>query len=554
MKQRFAFVLLLLAGVMAVSCLKDDQFNYSEAKPVEVVGKQTAMRNFSVALSKVVCTNESAREFLKAEALKRVDNDYDIFYPFVKNQPISDGCTLRDLLVNELGGEAMMEKIEKMMPTLTVYVSDVTWLDPDGFCAEKWDTSLPQAAVSYEGGDGICHELYSNGYYLGKIEPGTIPGGPVLIVKENERIVASVPTKTGDVTYSFVSDVFDGSKKEIVTKNNRHTGKYTLSWIAGQEPEDNSDIMSADVLNALNPEIIKAYNYFKDDSYALQNDYIYYGMTPESPVGRLRNDVRSKIVRFKISPRAFEALFDDKTPGEKECNFVNSFETDDNGKGYKMQPSIATIYSKLWTEGALEIHVNTMIADKNSQPGTYADFYYNVKAKDLFTLKEKSIKKEQWGAAAFKWYITWKYTIVSRDEKTLVSKWYYPEYTPDLPVWDLVGNSSYFIIASEKDAGTTTTKTYTAVTKKASATTTKLGIEGNAKDLSIKGEFGWTNSDETAVTSTTTLSWTEGSDDMASLTINYRDKYIESQVSPTEYKVKSYETERFTVTILPYTY
>lgn len=85
MKQRFAFVLLLLAGVMAVSCLKDDQFNYSEAKPVEVVGKQTAMRNFSVALSKVVCTNESAREFLKDEALKRVDNDYDVFYPFIKN-------------------------------------------------------------------------------------------------------------------------------------------------------------------------------------------------------------------------------------------------------------------------------------------------------------------------------------------------------------------------------------------------------------------------------------------------------------------------------------
>lgn len=554
MKQRFAFVLLLLAGVMAVSCLKDDQFNYSEAKPVEVVGKQTAMRNFSVALSKVVCTNESAREFLKAEALKRVDNDYDIFYPFVKNQPVSDGCTLRDLLVNELGGEAVMEKIEKMMPTLTVYVSDVTWLDPDGFCAEKWDTSLPQAAVSYEGGDGICHELYSNGYYLGKIELGTIPGGPVLIVKENERIVASVPTKAGDVTYSFVSDVFDGSKKEIVTKNNRHTGKYTLSWIAGQEPEDNSDIMSADVLNALNPEIIKAYNYFKDDSYALQNDYIYYGMTPESPVGRLRNDVRSKLVRFKISPKSFNSLFDDTTPGEDDRNFVDSFETDDNGKGYSAQPSVSKIYSKLWTEGALEIHISTVVSDKNSQTGTYEDFYYDVRAKDLFTLKEKSIKKEQWGAAAFKWYITWKYTIIGRNADTLVSKWYYPENTPDLPIWDLVGNSSYYLIVSEHDAGTTTTKTYTTVTKKALSTTTKLGVEGAIEDLSIKGEFGWTASDEQAITNTTTLSWTDKSDEMLRVPINYRDMYIESQVSSTEYNVKSYKSDRFTFTILPYIY
>lgn len=550
----FSFaVMVFLTSAGLLSCSKIEPYEVRKAEMAKVVNRQTASRNFSIALSKAVCSHSEVREFLKNEALKCFDNDYDVFYPLVKNLPVAELGTFREIIITELGSEQSMREIEQWLPTLTIYVSDVTWFDSDGFCAKNWDTSDQRAAVTYKHDDGLCHELFSNGYYLGNIEPGTIPGGPVLIVKCNERLTATSVTKSGDTEYSFISDVFDASKNTIYTKaNNRYTGKYTTSWIQGQDPQDNSDIISADYLNRLNPDIIGAYNLLGNESYALQNDYIYYGMTPDSPKGVLRNDVRSKIVRFKIAPRSFNALFDDTERGD--CNFVDSFETDDNGKGYAAEPSVETIYSRLWTEGALEINVRIYKGSDSGKAALVTNFYYDVKAKDLFTIKSNSILKEQWGSTPFKWYITWKYTITSRNENTLVDKWYYPENTPDLPTWDLLDNSAYYIIVSEHDSGATTTKTYNTITKKANSYTTKLGVEGTIKGVAIKTEFGWTASDETTTNEEVKVSWTNGDDEMADCLISYGDKYIDRPASVSAYHVKSYETDRFTFTILPYRY
>lgn len=552
--------MLIALSSLFLSCTKYDEAHFPEAhEPLNCANEFEAMKNFSIALSKAACNHIEVRKLLKSEALKMFDNDYDVLYQNVKDMTLSDLGTFREVLCSYMSSPSVMESIERMVPDLTIYVTDVTWLDPDGFCAESWDTDDNKLAVTYKDAGGLCNRLFSNGFDLGQIESGTIPGGAVLIVKKNERISAQIETKSGNVTYTFVDDVFDGEHKSE-TKSNRYNGDHSVTWIAGQSPEDNSDIMTAAALDGYNPDIIAAYDMFKDHSYALQNDYIYYGQTTTSATGMLRSDVKSKIVRFKVSPNSFNALFDD--PNDTDMKFVDSFETDDNGKGYGAEPSVSTIYSKLWTDGALEIRVRVAALNSDGTTGICQESFYDVKASDLYTIKDNSIQKDQWGTTLFKWYITWKYTIIGRDENTLVEKWYYPSESSYLPTWNLFENSAYSIIVSEEDTGTETTTTASLTTKKATQTTSKISSEisgnvsGSGAGLSAvyKNELGWSNTDEKTNTETISLSWVNGNDPMTTQIISYRDKYINEQVSPTTYSVYSYESSRFTFTILPCRY
>lgn len=444
--------------------------------------------------------------------------------------------------------------IENMIPSLTIYIPDITWLDPNGFNAESWNTKDARAAVTYCPLNGICKKLYSNGYYLGEIEEGTIPGGTVLIVKLDERVSVLPNTKSDGFLFQFKDEVFNGNI--IKTKSNRHNGPITVGWLDGEEPENSSSYMSSASLNNYNAELIQAFNYCSTNPIALQNDYLYYGMNSTSSTGKLRHDVRAKIVRFKISPRSFEALFDDVN--DSDTNFVDDYETDDNGKGPRYEPSLPYIYSLLWSEGALEIHMKILTNPINGTDNNiivYDEYYYDVRARDLFTLNNDSIYREQWGTTIFKWYITWRYSIwQGRNTTTLSERWYYPEYSPDLPTWDLLNNSAYYIVVSEDDSGSTITNTISYITKKSKQSNGKLTISNDPIKDVIKNEFGWSTSDEVTNSGNTTMSWIEGSDIMFTRHISYTDKYIESYLGGGNYSLKSYSSDRFSFSILPYIY
>lgn len=536
------------------SCSKTDMVGIDLAVIDNTIDQQTALRNFSIALSKVVYQNQPVRELIKKEALGKFDNDYDVLYPLIKDRIIADGKTVHTLLAEALGDEVQLNNIEAIIPTLTIFVTNVTWFDPEGFCAEKWNTEDERVSVTYKQTNGNCSELFANGYDLGTIEAGVIPGGPVLIVKTNERVVVNPSTKGGtDVDFTFIDDVFDGSKKAIETKDIRYTGEYSVSWISGQPAEDHSDIISASALNSLNPDIITAYNLFNGNPYACQNDYVYYGMTSNAVSSPLRNDVRNKLVRFKISPNSFNSIFNDPTDGDMD--FEDVYDTDDNGFGPGVEPSVEEIYSRLWADGALEINVKVYAANETGNGYLAGNFFYDVKASDLFTLKNYSIKKEQWWSTIFKWYITWKYTITARDASTLTEKWYYPTNTPDLPIWDLKKNSSYYIVVTEHDSGSTITTSETVTTRRANSVTSKVGVEYHVNEyVTMKNEMGWTTTDEETNSTTVTVSKTYNDDSLISQTVSYADNYITGAASSSSYYVHSYGSDRFTFTILPCRY
>ena len=94
-------ILITIPCVLALmlSCTKEDleirhtdnDFSGQQIQMTEAEAQQ----EFAVALSKAVAENEQLRTFIRDEALSQFDKDYDVFYPFVKNQTVSDGLTFR---------------------------------------------------------------------------------------------------------------------------------------------------------------------------------------------------------------------------------------------------------------------------------------------------------------------------------------------------------------------------------------------------------------------------------------------------------------------------
>lgn len=541
-------LLTILCTLFSVACVKEQGIMPEEAKFVNVIDEDTALRNFSVALSKAVCSEQPVREFLKREALKQVDNDYDVFYPFVRSTQVDENRTFRDVICQYLDGD--VNEIENAVPTLTILVPDMTWLDPQGFCAKNWDTSDQRAAVTYRRAKSDNKELFVNGYELGEIEDGAIPGGTVLVVKSNERIVADAKTKSGEQTFRFIADAFDPSKNEPVTKDIRYTGKYTFEWYAYQDKEDSSDRMTTVALNKINPDILTAYNLFKNDRYACQNDYIYYGITPEKTQGKLLPDVRPTLVRFKINPSSFDSLFDDITGNDR--NFTDCLDTDDNG-GRRPEPTVQQVYDALWAEGALEIALDVYGNDSDGKAVLLDKRVYDVKAKDLFTVKEYGISKSTWNSTMFKWYVTWQYKMEKRDETTLDSKWYYPADPIVFPAWNLLTNSSYYVHVYEIDSNADIEKTITVTTKSSISTSVKVTTTDDNNVL--KTEQGWTVTDETTKTTVINMKWKEDNDEMGTILVKYGDKCVSAPSQTGYYVVPSYTTgSRFTCTILPARY
>lgn len=108
-KQPFYLTILLLGGLYA--CSADEVFNnMAETASNEItngpigenMSKVTAERNFAKILSVAATKNSSLRTFLKQEAQKQFDKDYDVFYPYVKDKVIEQGKHYVTFLLNIL--------------------------------------------------------------------------------------------------------------------------------------------------------------------------------------------------------------------------------------------------------------------------------------------------------------------------------------------------------------------------------------------------------------------------------------------------------------------
>lgn len=522
---------------IAAFCACTDQVNEFPSQPDGSQSKTivqapldqvTAQKKFAKALSKAVSNSLDVRKFLKAEAVAQFDNDYDIFYPLVKNKIVYDNQSLRDILLSYCKDENELVQIEQSLPLLNILVPDLSlfW----DFNAEKWNVDDKEVSVICR--DDKDNTLYENGENIGKMTTGDIPDFPCLVVKNNERMkVSSVKTRSGEATYEFLSDAFDGSKRKLQTRHyeediNLQPTEDLEAYVNG------SEIMSS---------VKDAWNEFKNVPNAYQRDYIYYGITKENKPGTLNRYIREKLYRFRIAANAYSAINDptqDPTLQDTQKN-----------KGYLTNEEII---QKIWTDGNFEFHFKSYISGEDSKEAMEAKLTFTINPRDAFSLEKIHLKHKN--STAFRQSKNF-YTV---DAKNLRSKWIYPEKSDKnaddlvftLP-WDLYNKSlSIFMFVEEWDKGQTITQEKSVVSEFVNKADFSIEGSGSIGKVSLSTKLGYGFSHTKTVSNKATIQTTVESDPLGTLYFQYNDPIIRDEINGT-YKLYNVSSGSVVATLLP---
>ena len=542
--KKYAYLIVSFFLLAVCSCSKvdvpsslEDVSNYSESE---------AMENFVEILSQAVSQSEEVRSFLREKALEQVDNDYDVFYPFVRDERINDRYSFREYLIS-CSDEATLQRIEQRLPLLTIYVPDLTWIKEDAFSANSWDVSSNQVLVCNMDEEGTRHFYYEGKEELVLKRGEGIVSAPFLIVKNNERIQTTGATKSGDVQYAFVSPVFDGRRAD--TKGDiRYSGAKT-SWAVGAPAEDNSDEISAADLNRIAPDAVRAYHEFKGVFNAAQRDYCYYGMTTKNLNGVLNFNVRDRLFRFQVDPSALQVINDtpnSATSHTDPLHFVNGnpyAEIDDNGNSSISRPlTYDACMEQLIQGGKFEFEITVYYG--TSANASSARLFIDADVRELFVFNQ--INVTEYGSTWVKWYRVWQ---IVAPQNSIKAKWYYPKGSLYLPAWALYnGATSLYLVFKEIDSETTVSTTETVTN------TFTIGIDPKIK-FGEKYELGLNAQYQHEKTRTVATTEKFDSDEMGEVQVGYVDPYVRTASpndnNPSSYTLMSYYTGRAKVSFLP---
>lgn len=522
---------------IAAFCACTDQVNEFPSQPDESQSKTivqapldqvTAQKKFAKALSKAVSNSLEVRKFLKTEAMAQFDNDYDIFYPLVKNKIVCDNQSLRDILLSYCKDENELIQIEQSLPLLNILVPDLSlfW----DFNAEKWNVDDKEVSVICR--DDKDNTLYEDGENIGKMTTGDIPDFPCLVVKNNERMkVSSVNTRSREATYEFLSDAFDGSKRKPQTRH--YEEDINLQPTEDLEAYVNGSEIMESVKNA--------WNEFKNVPNAYQRDYIYYGITKENKPGTLNRYIREKLYRFRIAANAYSAIND---PTQDP-----TLQNTQKNKGYLTNEEII---QKIWTDGNFEFHFKSYISGEDSKEAMEISLKFTINPRDVFSLEKIHLKHKN--STAFRQSKNF-YTV---DANNLRSKWIYPERVDKnannlvftLP-WDLYNKSlSIFMFVEEWDKGQTITQEKTVVSEFVNKADFSIEGSGSIGKVSLSTKLGYGFSHTKSVSNKATIQTTVESDPLGTLYFQYNDPIIRDEINGT-YKLYNVSSGSVAATLLP---
>ncbi|MFD2037665.1 hypothetical protein ACFSKL_22920 [Belliella marina] len=323
----FFLTLSLLMGLLLISCSEDEFFEKNiTGKALNTSIKEENMTKFARVLSKAVYERKDVRAFLKQESLKQFDKNYDVLYYLVKDEMIGEE-SFRDILISYSSVEDL-EKIERSIPLLNIYVSKIEFFDVLPENLDTDDTEIP-VIVSKKSENA----LFFNGIEELSFEKGEVPNFHVFVVNENSRVI--LPENSHSIRsrrrVRFRSPAFDGM--------DTNTGEDKLS--VG--------------LDDVGQKAIESFKYFfKDDGSnsqkGFQRDFIYYGITPENRTGSLNYSVTEYIQFLEIDPKIYYDISDQRNSeiynGDPFIN--NSGVKRKSRNGY----SQAELIDRMWSKGA----------------------------------------------------------------------------------------------------------------------------------------------------------------------------------------------------------
>ena len=355
MKKKISIIFAAIMAVSFVACNNDEIFIPYNEVPAEYTptvnrvlsaDRDAAMlRPFAHALYVAMSESQMLREIIRTRALEKFNKEYDVLYQFIKNEPVENGLTVRQLLLKHFESEEILAAIERSRPTLTIFVPE---LPNNSFSAELWNTEeqIPLVAlhVTRDIHAPIIGDFgeYGNEFLL---EAGFIPAFPVVVLRDNARVrvaqdasrahSAALDNAGSSFVFEFTHEYFDNSKRQECFYNDKREEELIS---AQQTP-----------VFFIDPVIQRAFGFFPNDAAGWQRDYIYYGLTPTNTTGRLSRDFKEHITSFRFLPQ--------HTPSQ-----ILGFLTNHSGDPRLAAPSLGRPPSSYWTTGRYTFIVNAQVA------------------------------------------------------------------------------------------------------------------------------------------------------------------------------------------------
>ncbi|MBF8151271.1 hypothetical protein ITJ86_15285 [Winogradskyella sp. F6397] len=329
------FILLVLFVSIYSSCEEPNLSNETIDGSSDLYAKSNKSyelkKKFALALHEAMTNNVKLRQFLKTEALKKFNGDYDILYNYVRDNSIGNS-TFRDVLKSYYDDESDLVAIEENIPTLTIFIPS---LPKGSFSAENWDVSIDVPLVAISLLDSDKTPLISSNSQSYLLDHNVIPGFPVVVVKENERIaVPSHPQYKSLTTTEYLA-------------NNGYKFKFSHNIFNFINPP--IDI----VIDGTPDYIVDAWEvYGENQNLGWHRDFIYYTLQPSVPNGPYINDYSEFLRDFKIEGTGEQAL-----AAIADVSPVNNNLDDPELKGIVVNPSNIN-QGSFWTDGSFEFEVN----------------------------------------------------------------------------------------------------------------------------------------------------------------------------------------------------
>lgn len=502
--------LLFAALTLVAACSQDlvietnDQVNKETILPSKL-SKTQSMDRFAAILSKAVHENKDLRVFLKNEALKQFDKDYDVLFNRSKNEKVGTS-TFREVLVS-YSSEKEIAAIEQNVPLLNILLPKIPFVD---ISAENYDANNAETPVAVVQNDSVA--LLQNGTLLEKIAFDRVPECHLFVVNENDRVVATRHATRGTTTLAFKDPIFDNSQ--------RNTRTATLSG------------------SQISQRAINAYSFFNQHDgsnrqIALQRDYIYYGLTPTNSQGQLNRSVYEYINHIEVDPKAYFKMADEKENPETAPNGHDPYVKKEHLRKEKGGYSWPDLLRNFWTSGAYEIRLE-IYSSGNKSPEIR---YIPVRPEEIWDFHIKhEYKHKTWFRHSVHYYSIYP-------DKFTVKPYYLAPGACPIGNWDLSNESlTKKIIFSEEDnsgkeiIAEVGFEDVRATTKKVSGDV-KFGL--GIFNIGIGTDITSTNT--TKKISKLTVSRKEKSDDLGNVEIKFYDPIIERRTSQ-GYDVKTYST------------
>ncbi|HET8809406.1 MAG TPA: hypothetical protein VFM65_03985 [Flavobacteriaceae bacterium] len=464
-------------------------------------------KKFALALHQAMIQNVALREFLKNEALKKFDGDYDILYNYVKNKNV-DGSTFRELLLPFFENKGELNEIENTIEALTIFIPSL----PQGsFSAEIWNTSeeVPLVAIKLLNNEKTPIINSQGQSYL--FDDNVIPSFPVIVIKECERI--TVPGFSG----------YDSNNNREYVSENGFRFKFSnpaFDFINVIEITDGTpqDLIDAWEVNG------------KHQNIGWQRDYLYYTISQANSTGPYINTYSEYLKDFRLEGPPLSALNNiaqnssvNSNLSDPTLNFVEFEFTDDR-----------ISQGSFWTDGDFEF--NVYLEYDVNQPPLEKAFFANPE--DLFNLQYDTV---EFGP----FYL---YFVVDIETRTL------PVNLPMLP-WRLNDYSNEWKLTFEEQDLNVVVKT-----EESYQSTFNANFNFSVEVKKVGAEFG--ASAEQTHTSSITREYTEESDDLESAKVHFGDNVIIDEGSTqfsffwihfdyTYYELRRYSTGKCSFSLTP---